>query len=185
MTITVITGSGHKDSASSYLADEFSKGAKENGNVVFRFDAGLEKVNPCIGCRICRNSKRCVYDDAFMGLSKKILESNIIVWVTPVYYMTMTSQLKTVIDRMYQLETDSRLRSNKKYILIATAWDNNKSVFDVLKDTFNAFCKFLRWEKIDEVLAYGVDSLDDIKNSSYGNKAYLLGKSIYVSEETN
>lgn len=90
----------------------------------------------------------------------------------------MTSQLKTVIDRMYQLETNSGFRNAKNYILLAVAWDSNPNVFNVLKETFNAFCKFLRWKKIGEVLAYNVDTRADAEKSKFGYEAYLLGKGL-------
>lgn len=181
MRITIITGSGHKESASAFLADEFERGARKNGHAVFRFNAAVEKINPCVGCNCCRNTNSCIYNDSFSILAEELLLSDVIVWATPVYYMTMTAQLKAVIDRMYQLETQPQFMSKKKYILLATAWYNNKSVFDVLSDTFESFCGFLNWEKSGEVLAYGVNTKSDLYKSDYLEQAYCLGQNLVES----
>ena len=176
MKITVITGSGRRHGTSSYLADEFIRGAKDAGNQVFRFDAAFEKLHPCIGCNMCRKSGSCIQSDTYNKLIPEILESDEIVWVTPIYYMTMTAQIKIVIDRFYQLETDSRFKGGKKYIILATAWDSKPNVFKVLVDTFKAFSKFLRWEKVGQILAGGMDTREQIENSHYGRVAYELGR---------
>lgn len=175
MRITVITGSGRKFGTSAYLADEFIKGAKAAGNEVFRFDAAFEDMRPCNGCGVCRKNGKCIQGGAFEKLVPEILVADMIVWTTPVYYMTMTAQLKMVVDRMYQLEKDSRFKEKKSYILLATAWDSNPNVFNILTETFEAFCRFLRWEKAGEILACGMDTRTDIESSNYGKLAYNLG----------
>lgn len=172
----MITGSGRRLGTSSYLADEFVRGAKDAGNQVFRFDAAFEKLHPCLGCNLCRKNGSCIQDDAYNKLIPNIIESDEVVWVTPIYYMTMTAQIKTVIDRFYQLEPNSRFRKSKKYIILATAWDSNPNVFKVLIDTFDAFSKFLKWEKVGQVLAVGMDTREQIENSHYGQVAYELGR---------
>lgn len=176
MNITVITGSGRKKGTSGFLADEFIRGAKEAGNEVYRFDAAFEDIRPCIGCNACRKTGKCVQDEAYDQLIPHLLNADEVVWVTPVYYMTMTSQLKMVIDRMYQLETNPRFRGGKKYILLMTAWDSNPKVFSILIQTFAAFCRFLRWEYGGAVLAAGMDTREEIEKSHYGKEAYELGK---------
>lgn len=59
----------------------------------------------------------CVFkDDIERELMPELLDSDMIVLVTPLYYYDMSAQLKTVIDRMH-----GRLRSfdGKKSILMA------------------------------------------------------------------
>jgi len=176
MKIVVITGSGRARGSSCYLAERFIAGAVDSGNEVYRFDAGLEEVRPCRGCGTCRSTGCCVIKDSYSKLVPKILEADEIVWATPIYYMTMTASLKIIIDRFYQMEISPRFWGKKKYVVLATAWDRDPKVFDILMDTFMAFCKFLKWEKEGEVLAAGIESRSQIINSNYGNMAYELGK---------
>lgn len=135
MKVVVITGSGRRKGTSSYLADEFIRGCTENGNEVFRFDSAFMKVNPCIGCNRCRKEGVCGWKDDFQTLATHLLVADEVVFVTPVYYMCMTAQLKMTIDRMYQLEKIDGFRGDKKYIVLSSAWDGNESVFDPLMNT--------------------------------------------------
>lgn len=178
MEIVVITGSGRKKGTSNYLADEFVKGAIESGNKIYRFDCSDEKVEPCIGCGYCRKNSGCIHEDSFEKLIPHIISAQVVVFSTPVYYMAMTSQLKAVIDRFYQLELIQGFKNNKKYVLLSTAWDKRRNVFDTLDNTFESFCSFLKWNKYGMVLASGMDKREDIENSIYGNEAYELGKSL-------
>lgn len=178
MEIVMITGSGRKNGTSNYLADEFAKGAIESGNKVYRFDCSDEKVEPCIGCGYCRKNSGCIHVDSFEKLIPHIILAQVVVFSTPVYYMTMTSQLKAVIDRFYQLELKPGFKNNKKYILLSTAWDKREKVFDVIVNTFDIFCNFLKWNKYGMVLASGMDKREDIENSTYGKAAYELGKKL-------
>ena len=84
--------------------------------------------------------------DAFESLTLKILASDVIARATPVYYITMTAQLKAEIDRMYQLGQLPGLKGGKRYVFLATARDEKSEVFTVLIDTFRAFHRFLKWK---------------------------------------
>ena len=59
-----------------------------------------------------------------------------------------------------------------------TAWDKNPHVFDIIKQNFELITKFLKWSKFGEVLACGVDNLEDIKKTTYAEEAYKLGRKI-------
>src|SRR5512142_1472337 len=84
MNITVITSSHHKHGTSALLADAFIRGAGEAGHSVFRFDAGFEKVSPCLGCDRCRrDNSTCAQKDAMEKLNPHLLEADMIVFVTP------------------------------------------------------------------------------------------------------
>ena len=178
MQIVVVTGSGRRNGTSSFLADAFISGAEAAGHEVFRFDAAMEELGACRGCGFCRKVGTCIQKDAFEKLAPKILTADVIAWATPVYYMTMTAQLKTVIDRMYRLELTPGLKGGKRYVLLATAWDSRPEVFHVLTDTFRAFHRFLKWDYAGAVLAAGMDTRQDIEKSDYREQAYLLGREL-------
>lgn len=178
MKIVVITGSPHKRGTSNYLVENFIKGAEEANNEVFRFDSAFNTVNPCLGCNVCRKKGKCVWNDSFNDLKDKLLSADYVVFATPIYYMNMTSQLKTVIDRFYQLEVKEGFKNKKKYIILATAWDKNQAVFETVLQNFDLVTKFLKWYKFGEVVVGGVDNLADIQATNYAKDAYELGLKI-------
>lgn len=123
MKIVVVTGSPHKAGTSALLADKFIEGAQSKGHDVFRFNAAFEDIHPCRGCDACGMNGPCVQKDAIEEkLIHKLVECDMIVLVTPLYYFGFSAQLKTVIDRFY-----SRTGSihKKKSALLATAWNND------------------------------------------------------------
>ena len=96
MKILILTGSPRSKGTTSLLADEFSKGAKEAGNEVVRFDTGILNIRPCIGCHHCQKNgtNKCVSDDAMTRLYPEILSADLIAFITPVYYFGISTQLK-------------------------------------------------------------------------------------------
>ncbi len=101
MKILVIESSPHKNGSSNLLADSFIRGARENGHTVSTFDAAKADLHPCLGCEVCGMSGLCCQKDDMAGLKEQILASDMVVFVTPLYYFGMSAQLKTVIDRFY------------------------------------------------------------------------------------
>ena len=95
MKITVITGSPHKNGTSARLAEEFIKGAESAGHKVFRFDGAFKNVHPCIACEKChKTNSGCAFKDDMQELDPHLLESDGIVFVSPIYYYDVTAQIK-------------------------------------------------------------------------------------------
>ena len=176
MKITVITGSPHKAGTSALLADKFIAGAEKNGHKVFRFNAAFKNIHACTGCNACGMNGPCVFkDDIESELMPELLDSDMIVLVTPLYYYDMSAQLKTVIDRMH-----GRLRSfdAKKSILMATAWNSAGWNFDALVDHYDSLVKFMHWQDMGKVLALGSGTRRMIEETEFPEQAERLGMSI-------
>ena len=101
MQILVIESSPHKHGSSNLLAEHFMQGAKEAGHRVTVFDAGHATIHPCLGCDACGMSGPCCQQDDMPDLQQQILKSDMVVFVTPLYYFGISAQLKLVIDRFY------------------------------------------------------------------------------------
>ena len=88
------------------MADEFIKGAKEKGHEIYRFDSTRADIKHCLGCNACAmGEKPCIHKDDFVELKEHLLNSDVIVFVTPIYYFGMTSTIKKVIDRFYSIDS--------------------------------------------------------------------------------
>ena len=103
MQIIVIKSSPHKVGASNMLADNFIEGAESVGHSVKVFDAGHADIHPCIACNACGMNGDCVFDDAIPKFQEDLLSSDMVVFATPLYYFGFSAQLKTVIDRFYNI----------------------------------------------------------------------------------
>lgn len=82
------------------MADNFIRGAKESRYQVSIFDASHADLPPCL-CESCGMFGSCCCKDDMAGLREQILISDMVVFVTQLYYFGMSVQLKTVIDRFY------------------------------------------------------------------------------------
>lgn len=176
MKLVVITGSPHKRGTSALLAEEFIKGAKEAGHTVYRFNAALECVHPCIGCDVCGcGANPCVFQDAMNELYPRLKQADAVAFVSPLYYHALSSQIKMVIDRFHGI--DDHLRgAHKKALLIVTAADKTPSITNGAVGSFRETLRYLQWEEAGILLAYGCYHRADIEGTDYPEKAYALGK---------
>lgn len=101
MKIVVLQGSPNKNGSSNLLAVEFIRGAEEAGHFVQVVDAAHADIHPCIGCIHCGYEGPCMQKDDMNRIRKMILDADMLVLVTPLYYYGMSAQLKTLIDRLY------------------------------------------------------------------------------------
>ena len=121
--VLIISASPRKGGNSDALCDQFLLGAKEAGHNVEKVFLRDHKINYCLGCGVCNNTHVCVQKDDMKGLLDKMVDADVIVLATPVYFYTMDAQLKTFIDRCVSRYTEI---SNKEIYFIVAAADTNK-----------------------------------------------------------
>ena len=102
MKILVVYGSPHQKGSSYLLANEFIKGVQENYHEVTVFDVAHHHIAPCLGCDHCGMNGPCIQNDDMSQLRKNMLDHDMIVFVTPLYYFGISAQLKAAIDRIYK-----------------------------------------------------------------------------------
>lgn len=176
MKIVVVTSSprANKKSTSEFLAERFIEGAKSHE--IFRFDAGHSEIHPCRGCDACGMDGDCVIrDDISKTLTRKLVECDLIVLVTPLYYFGVSAQLKIVIDRFYA--RTGRI-SGKKSILIATAWNSDSWTMQSLEHYYQTLVRYMRWKDLGAIYAVGCGYRDAVERSKFGDQAFQLGSSI-------
>ena len=175
--VLIITTSLRPNSNSDLLGEYFYKGALEAGNDVEIISLKGKTINFCRGCFVCQKSKECVIKDDSNIIVDKICNSDVIVWVTPVYYYEMSGQMKTLIDRANPLY--ARDYKFKEVYLLCTAWEDEeytpKHVIGGVQGWVDCFegVKF-----IDTLFVGGVNSPGEIKNNEGLKKAYELGKRV-------
>ncbi|GAK36599.1 MULTISPECIES: flavodoxin family protein [Bacteroides] len=180
--IVVITSSPHKDGNSNKLAEAFIKGATSAGHQVSRFDASSKEIKPCIGCNNCFSKEdcACISKDDFNEAATLIMQSDMVVFATPVYWYTYPAKMKAVIDKFYSfLMTDRPETKNKETLLLAAAGDQNTAVFDLLLQEYKMTVSALQWSAQEPLLVPGVLAVNDIlKQPGYLSQAENLGESI-------
>lgn len=103
MKILGIMGSPRKKGNTDILLDASLEEAKKSGAAVRKITLGGKAIAPCTACMKCVKTGRCVIDDDMKEIYQGMLESDGIIWATPVYFWSMSAQTKAVIDRGYAL----------------------------------------------------------------------------------
>lgn len=177
MKILVIKSSGNRYGSSNTLADSFIRGAEESGNSVVEFDAAHSDIRPCMGCNSCAMDGPCVFKDDMVELRNLMLSSDMVVFVTPLYYYGFSSILKTTIDRWYSFTM--RLSSKRlKTALIVASWDSNDWTMKDIASHYKTLCKYMNFQSVGEILGLGCGTVSMTKSPEYMKKAYDLGKSL-------
>lgn len=103
MKIAGILGSARKGGNTEILLDVALEEAREYGVLTEKIPLRDKAIAPCDGCGRCTGTGKCVIDDDAQEIYGKMLESEGIIWATPVYFWSMSGQTKTMIDRTYAL----------------------------------------------------------------------------------
>ena len=98
--VIVISTSLRRGSNSDMLADKFIEGATAAGHDVEKISLIGKEMKFCIGCLSCGTTHKCCIKDDVPAIMDKVLNSDVVVWATPIYYYEMSGQMKTLIDRM-------------------------------------------------------------------------------------
>lgn len=181
MKVAVICCSPRVHGNSEILADSLIKGAKEAGHEVTKIDLRSKSMTPCLGCEYCRtHNHQCFKQDDADQVIQTIIDSDVFVLATPIYFSSLPAQLKILIDRFFAREYEVREANQRKkaYLLLTCGTlDINQTVAAV--ESFRGFIKVLR--TVDEGgIIYGLGAFqkgDALKHPAY-QKAYEMGKNL-------
>ncbi|PWL60599.1 MAG: tat (twin-arginine translocation) pathway signal sequence [Bacteroidales bacterium] len=177
MKIVVLTGSPRRNGNSAYLADRFIEGAKEKGHEIYRFDCAFKQVEPCRACNRCGMDGPCIFNDDFSELRPHLIEADMVVFATPMYYFGISAQMKRVIDRFYAI--NGKIKGHyKKAAYLMTYANTAKSDAEPMLLHYRTMMDYLGWESVGEIVAPGVWTAGSVRDTDYGDKAYRLGKSL-------
>ena len=81
------------------LLDGLLQGARAAGAEVELFSMATHDVRPCCSCEGCHITGECPIPDDFNGIKAAIAQADGVVMATPNYIMSVSAQLKALLDR--------------------------------------------------------------------------------------
>ncbi|MDR1029702.1 MAG: flavodoxin family protein, partial [Treponema sp.] len=104
MNILAINGSPKGEKSNTIkLAKAFIEGINNTGNHSVEMIAVSQKnIDPCRGCFCCweKTPGKCIIADDMGGILDKYINADLIIWSFPLYYYSVPSKTKALIDRL-------------------------------------------------------------------------------------
>ena len=173
--VLILAGSPRKGGNSDLLCDEFARGAREAGHTVEKIYVQDQRIGPCRACYGCRGTGACVQKDDMAAILDKMVEADVLVLATPVYFYSMDGQLKTLIDRTLPRYTEI---ADKDLYFIATA-AAGRGAMERTVDAMRGFTDCLPGAKVKgTVYGSGVYQKGEVMDTKAFQEAYQLGKKL-------
>lgn len=175
--VVVLSTSLRTNSNSELLAKSFVDGAKDSGNEVKYISLKNKDIRFCIGCLACQKTGHCVIKDDVADIMNNVLEAEVVVWATPIYYYEMSGQMKTLIDRLNPMYSkDYKFRD---VYLLATAAEEGDEVFEKVITGLNGWIDCFEKTSIKgTVLCGGVSDSGAISGNNKLKEVYDLGSHV-------
>ena len=160
------------------------EGAESNGAQTEYVRLPDYKIGPCTECNSCYATGRCSVEDDYQQLQEKLINTDRLIFATPIFFMTVCAQAKMLIDRCQclwahkyvlkkQLFTPER---DRRAMVIAVGGSKGVKQFDSIRRTMKAYFDCLQMNYVAGLYVNRVDNRGDIeKHPSALNEAFRLG----------
>ena len=158
MKIAILNGSPRKQNTEA-MVNAFAEGAKEAGHEVEILHVGKMKIAGCLGCEYChgKGEGKCIQKDDMEKLMPAYLESDMIVFASPIYYFSMTAQLEAALQRVYCIGKPAK--AAKAALLLSSA----SGAYDAAITQSKAFTGFTGIEDMGVCTATGEENKAEAK----------------------
>lgn len=179
--IIVIEGSPRRHGSSDAVSDQFIKGAQEAGHSVQKIYLNTKHIHACQGCRMCRQRDgECVFKDDAGTVIQQLIDADIFVFCSPIYFYSISAQLKLLIDRTFAREAE--IKNKTAYFIASCAAPYEAPYQEFLDNAVNTFRGYLRClENVAEggiLLADQTAMIENIEDNPAYKKAYAMGLTV-------
>ncbi|MBW1649898.1 MAG: flavodoxin family protein [Deltaproteobacteria bacterium] len=153
MKITTILGSPKKNGNTAAFLEQFEKIMEQN-NEINRINIKDKNVNGCLGCGSCRKKPDaigCVQKDDGVSIFEQMLDSDLIIYASPLYCWGFTAQLKALVDRHFCMVKEFSLPhnhvsllENKKVALLVTCGGPVENNADLIQTAFERLAFYIK-----------------------------------------
>ena len=160
MKITVLTGSARNGNTTA-MANVFADAAKAAGHEVEVLNVAKMKIAGCLGCEYChtKGNGACIQKDDLEELMPAYLESDMIVYASPIYYFGMTAQIMAAMQRVYCI--GKPVKATKAALLLSSG---SHGVYDGAIATYKMMIGYEGVQDMGIVTAAGAENGSEAKN---------------------
>ncbi len=151
MKILLLNGSPRINGNTGTALNQIIKGIQFNVQEaqIELFNVADLELRGCTNCDSCRkNDGNCVMTDDSFKIVQKIVDADMIILGTPVYYWGISSQLKTVIDKLYSKENQLRQQKKKFGVIAIGEASLDDLEYKLISSQFECICNYFGWSLI-------------------------------------
>ncbi len=175
--IVLLSGSPRVGGNTDMLAAAFIEGAVSTGKIVKLFRVADMKIGGCMGCGHCFLEKGvCIQKDDMPQVLTAIRQTDALVLASPIYYWSVTAQLKLAIDRLYPLISVKALVQRAAMLL--TCGNKRESVNEGALFMLKRLCDAYGWDNAGAITAAGLHEKGEIAERTELDDARKLGGDI-------
>ena len=178
-----IMGSPRIKGNTNLILDEALNGVQSQGAEVEKIIIDKLKIAPCREFYGCLRDGNCVIRDDMDDIYPKLLNADIVIVASPMFFYGLTSQVKALIDRCQALWARKYIlkqtppNSARKGVFIAVGATRGKKLFDGSILTVKYFFQSIGVKYVDELLVRGVDKKGEImEHPTALSDAFELGR---------
>ena len=184
--IIAIYGSPRRKGNTATLMQKAIEGARDSGADVEEIVLRDLKISPCLEIYGCLKAGECAIKDDFQMVRDKILNSRGLILASPVFFYTVSSHTKMLMDRFQSLwvkkywvdkAPKGQQVNSRKGLFISVGATRGKKLFDGMLLSIKYFFDVLDMELWKTLLYRQLDFQDDVlKHPEYLEEAYQAGK---------
>jgi multimeric flavodoxin WrbA len=179
--VLAIVGSPRKGGNTDILIQRVAEGAISKGAQVNTLHLGKVNIRECDGCHLCWQGKPCPKRDDMLDICSAIIENDVIIFGTPVYWYGPTALMKALIDRLVYFncpENRAKIRGKQAAIVIPFEEENPETAKPVV-EFFEKCLNYLEMSVAGAIIVGGVsDKGDVLKKPACLSEAFELGKKL-------
>lgn len=190
MKVIGIFGSPRRGGNTDILLGEALKGAEKEGSEIDRIYLADHAITPCKECHGCDQTGQCIIPDDMEKIYPKLLESDIIVLASPIFFYGVTAWTKALIDRSQALWAKKYLLKDfsfgktgrqRKGFFISVGATKGQKVFEGAILTVKYFFDTFNAEYAGELVVRGVEAKGDIlKHPETLKQAFEAGRRLVI-----
>jgi multimeric flavodoxin WrbA len=183
-------GSPRRGGNTEILLEEVLRGAEKEGAKVERLYLSDFTITPCKECHGCDETGNCIILDDMEKIYPKLLEADIVILASPIFFYGVTAWTKALIDRSqalwvrkYLLKEPSLGKEGKKRkgFFISLGATKGQKVFEGSILTVKYFFDVLNADYAGDLLFRGVEAKGDIlKHSEALQQAFEAGRRLVL-----
>lgn len=188
MKVLGIAGSPRRGGNTDRLLGEVMRGAASRGAKVKTIILNNLTIAPCQHCDGCLETGRCKVEDDMQMVHSELRQADRLVLASPIYFMGVTAQTKTMIDRcqalwvrkyLLKLPLSGSSRRERQGLFISVAGRSKANQFEPALATVKSLFRALDITYAGELLFPGADDKGAIaKYPDALRQAFLAGQKL-------